>query len=133
MGGGRWRLARAAAALGRLLFWKVHLFLPLQGVGWGKIRKVCPPRSPDIQLFALGGFGGVGVAEALGGGGCWGDGGEGMCCERAGFESAGAGGLAWADIAERARVDPDASRSWWVSFESARVKSLTFKNILVVA
>lgn len=87
MGGGRWRLARAAAALGRLLFWKVHLFLPLQGVGWGNTGK-CGPLVSGYSVIRIG-WGGA--AEALGGGGCWGDGGEGVCCERAGFESAGAG------------------------------------------
>ena len=67
-----------------------------------------------------------GRQRCWGGGSCPGDGWEGMCCERAGFESAGARSLAGADMAERARVDTAASWSRWVSLESARVKSLTF-------
>lgn len=126
MGGGRWRLARAVAALGRLLFWKVRLFLLLQGEGWGDTGK-CGLLVSGYSVIRIGWVWGVGeVAEAPGGGGCWGDGGEGMCCERVGFESADAGGLARAHIAEGAQVDPDKSWNWWVPFESAWVKSLTF-------
>lgn len=88
MGGGRWRLARAAAAQGRLLFWKVHLFLPLQGVGWGNAGK-CGPLVCGYSVIRTGWVWGGGRSTE-GGGGCPGDGGEGMCCERAGFESAGA-------------------------------------------
>lgn len=64
MGGGRWRLARAAAAQGRLIFWKVHVCLPMWG--GGGIRENVAPRSPDIRLFAPGRFGGA--VEVRGGG-----------------------------------------------------------------
>lgn len=124
MGGGRWRLARAAAAQGRLLFWKVHLFLPLQGIGWGKYREVWPSWSPDIQLFAQGGFGGgrgtggAGAARAMAGREC--------AASALGSSPPVRGAWLGADMAERARVDTAASWRWWVSLESARVKSLTF-------
>lgn len=62
MGGGRWRLARAAVAPERLLFWKVRLFFffffAFAERRVGKTQENVTSGNGEIQLPTLGGFGG---------------------------------------------------------------------------